>query len=278
MKNLKVFIRFCAIAIMVISCSDDDSVKDQIYEFISFQGDELSINENTTDDTPVVLKLLGYEPKQDITVNLTVINNNVQEGVDYTISTKTATIKKGEFTSEPIYISTIDNNVGVDAERSFTIGFESSSNPDLKFGVGLDNPENAELKVIIVDDECTDTVDIFNGALSNVTSYGTHSIVGSVGDSEVTIVGDLISYGPFSNAELKINLEPESSGATKGTATFPDYEAGTDSDGYEYQFRQIGEGTYDVCSRTIVIDFEVYWLSGGNWTYWYTSNNIITVQ
>ena len=261
------------------SCSDDDTIVDPVYEFIFFQKEGITVGEanGSMDPVPVTLKLLGYKAANPIQVTLSVQDNNVSEGVDYTISSKTLTFQPGSFLSDTVFISTIDNNQGVDYERSFTLNIESISNPNIKVGLGIEDPSRASLKVIIADDECSDTIEIYNDSLINQTTYDTHDIVGTLNGSDISVTGNLISYGPFSNAELTMTLTPESNGATTGTASFDDYYAGTDADGYEYQFRQVGVGTYDVCSGNILVNFEVYWLSGSNWVYWYTSYNNIKI-
>lgn len=281
MKKFKLLYILTALSSLLTSCgNDDDSAKDQIYEFVSFQKETITVNENTasTVPVPVAIKLLGYEPKEDITVNLSVTNTNVTEGEDYTLSRKTLTFKPGNFVSDTLYVSTIDNQQGTDLERSLTINIESISNPEIKIGLGIENPVNASLKVVIADDECSNTVAVFNSSLSNQNNKGTTTITSSVTNDLITLVGDIIVYTPFSNAKLELTLTPVSEGATRGTATFDDYDAGTDSDGYVYQFRQSGEGTYDVCSGEIIISFDVYYESGGAWVYWYTSNNKITIE
>ncbi|MCQ0112424.1 hypothetical protein SAMN04487906_2435 [Zhouia amylolytica] len=279
MKNLRLIIGLLGI-LVVLACSDDDTIKDPIFEFISFQNESVTINENggSIEPIPVVLKLMGYEPTEDIRVDLSVTNTNVEEGIDYELSSKSLIFKSGSFISDTLFVSTIDNEIGTDLERSFDIRIENISKPEIKVGLGIENPTNAVMKVVIADDECTETISVFDGALTNQTPWGTHDINGSVNGSVVTLVGNLITYSPFSNATLEVTLTPDLDGGTKGSATFDDFNAGTDSDGYEYQFRQVGSGSYDVCSGEIHIGFDVYYMSGGSWVYWYTTNNTITLQ
>jgi hypothetical protein len=275
------FLIALAVSILFLSCSDDDSTAaDPIFEFVSFQNETLTVNEYgaSVKHVPVVLSLLSYETSEDVTVTLGVTDTNVQEGMDYSLSSKSVVFKKGSFVSDTLYVSTIDNTIGTDEERSFQIHIESVSNPDIKIGLGIANPKKASLKVIIADDECTETIAVFNSAnLTNTTESGAHSITGTVNGDVVTLKGDLISYSAFPNAVLDVVLTPISTGATKGSASFDDFGAGTDNDGYVYQFRQIGEGAYDVCTGEITISFDVYYESGGAWVFWYTSNNVITI-
>ncbi|UNY97960.1 hypothetical protein MQE36_12795 [Zhouia spongiae] len=278
MKKNKLVYLLSIVCVLLQSCSDDDTVNDPVFEFISFQSETITVSENAAsiESVPVTLRLYGYEPKEAITVNLATINNNVEEGVDYSLSGKSITFKPGSFISDTLFVSTIDNASGSDSERSFSLNIESISNPDIKSGLGIENPSNASLKIVIADDECTRTIDVFNAAtLSNQNDKGTTTISSVLNGNVVTLTGDLMAYAPFSNATLDVTLIPASEGATKGEATFGIFDAGTDSSGYTYQFRQVGEGTYDVCSGEILIEFEVYWLEGEIWEYWYTSNNRI---
>ena len=80
--------------------------------------------------------------------------------------------------------------------------------------------------------------------------------------SIIKLTGDLIDYGPFSNASLSVTLTPDGAGSTKGKATFGEQETGTDADGYEYKFVEVGEGSYNVCSGTIDIEYEIYYMDG----------------
>ena len=86
----------------------------------------------------------------------------------------------------------------------------------------------------------------------------------------------MMGAGPFSNASLSVTLIPDGTGSTKGKATFGEQETGTDADGYEYKFVEVGEGSYDVCSGTINVEYEVYYMDGG-WTYWISGTNSFSV-
>ena len=94
--------------------------------------------------------------------------------------------------------------------------------------------------------------------------------------STIKLTGDLIDYGPFSNASLSVTLTPVSAGSTKGKASFGEQETGTDSDGYDYKFIEVGEGSFDVCSGTIAIEYDIYYMDGG-WVYWYSVTNVFSV-
>lgn len=275
MKNIKSLIALLSL-VTIISCSNDDSVEDTVYEFIAFQDESVTINEFEASLTPesIVIDLLGYEPKEDIVINLSVVENNAIEGVDYELSSKTIVVKKGNYSSEPLFVNTIDNLTGSLVDRSIDIVIESTSDANLNIGLGLDNPTHSFIKVNIADDECSNTIDIFNSSdIQNETPWGTFPAAGSVSGDVVSFQGDLIAYGPFPNALINITLTPLAPGATKGSATFDPHVAGTDNDGYVYAFSQVGEGTFDFCSGTVEVEYDVAYDSGGTWVYWYTISN-----
>lgn len=102
-------------------------------------------------------------------------------------------------------------------------------------------------------------------------------MVSTGADNRITLTGNLIDYSAFPNAELGINLVPTVEGATAGTASFEDYAAGTDNDGYVNEFRQNGAGSYNLCEGTITVSIDIYYESGGSWVFWYTSDNVFSV-
>jgi hypothetical protein len=191
-------------------------------------------------------------------------------------------IPAGSFVSEPILIKTIDNDAGTPLLRSFDLRITSVTKDNVKIGLGITEPKNAVITVNILDDECSETISIFNStSLVNTLDWGEGPIdkpvKGVVTGNDVKVTGDLIDYAPFSNAAITITLTPESDGATKGAASFGEQIAGTDSDGYEYKFIQTEEGTYDVCSGVINVAYRIYYMDNGNWVYWYSVSNAISV-
>lgn len=251
------------------------------YKYVSFLGKEVSVPETysvaNAAGYPIYLRYDGSTLKEDFTVNLKITPKFAVEGVDYSVATTSVLFKAGSIRSEPFYIKTIDDIINSPEDRSLEIAIESVSNSQINIGVGIVLQSNKLMTMKILDNECRTTIaQAFNSSsLTNKTGYGTHTISGAVSSNTVTLEGDLISYSAFPKAKLAIPLTPIAAGATTGKATFGIYDAGTDNDGYVYQFRQIGEGTYDVCSKTIKVDFKVYYKSGSSWVYWYTSNNTI---
>ena len=265
------------------SCDDDDNnVVDPIYEFVAFAGESsVSLNEatNSNDGFPITAKLLAFEPyTQDIDLTLEITGSNTQENTDFTVTPNTGVkIRAGKLVSDTIWIKTVDNAAGTDLARTFQIKIKTVSQSAVKIGLGLADPENAAITFTILDDECSSTTSIFNTTLSNkINGDATKSAEGVLTGSTVKLTGDLINYGTFSNASLSVILTPAGAGSTKGKATFGEQETGTDGDGYKYKFIEVGEGSYDVCSGSITVKYDVYYEDGG-WVFWYTVTNIFSV-
>ena len=280
MKIIKTVV-FLLFVLLNMGCEGNVEQYDfERYKFVSFIDEDVSVPETYTEDNgtayPIYLRYDGSVLAEDFTVSLKVTGVNAQEGVDYSVESTTVTFKAGEIKSDPFFVAMVDDLVNSSEDRSLDIIIESVSNPNIDIGVGIKNQSNKSLVLHILDNECSSTIDIFNST-DIVSSAGGHIVTGSVSGSVVTLTGNLIDYGPFPDAELGITLIPAVEGATAGDASFEDYDAGTDNDGYVYQFRQNGEGTYDVCAGKIQVDIDVYYDSGGTWVFWYTSTNIFTV-
>ncbi|HEX6226937.1 MAG TPA: hypothetical protein VFZ52_21110 [Chryseolinea sp.] len=274
----KIILASLLFAAGTISCDDDENpVVDPVYEFVAFAGEpSVNLNEfdNATDPFPLTAKLLAFDPySQDIDLALEVISSNAQEGTDFVVTPRDIVkIRAGKLVSDTIWIQTVDNDAGTANARTFQVKIKSVSEPDIKIGLGLADPENAAVTFNILDDECSLTTDIYNATLTNVINgTTTKSAEGIVTGNTIKVTGDLIDYGPL-NASLIITLTPAAAGSTKGKATFGEQETGTDSDGYEYKFVEIGEGSYDVCSGTIDVEYDIYY-KDGDWVHWYAVTN-----
>jgi len=281
MKTFKLIV--CLFLVFLNSACDEDvqNYDFEKYKFVSFIDEEVSLPETYSIDNvlgyPLYLQYDGSVLDEDFTVNLKFTESFAQKDVDYSIASTVVTFKAGEIRSEPFYIATIDDLLNSAEDRSLEIEIESVSNSNISIGVGVVNQSNKTFLLNLLDNECSETTSIFNSSAIN-NSAGGATVNGSVSGDIVTLVGNLISYGAFSNAELGITLTPEVAGATIGTVTFDAYDAGTDNDGYVYQFRQNGGGTYDVCAGEIKIKIDVYYISGGAWVFWKTTNNTFKIE
>jgi hypothetical protein len=264
----------------IFSCDDEETVQDPIYEFVSFAGDEsVSIGEaSSTDGYPLVVQLWAFKPyAQDITVTLGVTATNALKDVDFTVTpSDVVKIKAGKLTSDTVWVKTINNDDANELERTVDIKINSISQPDVKIGLGITEPSKGSIEFKIQDDECSgNPVCVFNTMLTNTIDGGTEKPASAVVDkinSTITVNGDLINYGTFSNATLKITLTPDSPGASTGTATFGEQETGTDGDGYAYKFIEVNTGSYNADAATIGIKYDIYYWDAG-WVYWYTVTN-----
>lgn len=282
MKIIKLIFPFLLI-LVTLGCEKEAEQYDfERYKFVSFLGKEVSISETYSIENeigyPVYLRYEGSALKEDFTVKLKITSKNAVEGVDYIAVSTTVLFKAGNI-SEPFYIKTIDDLILSTEDRSLEITIESVSNPKINIGVGIVNQSNKLVTVKILDNECTNTLDVFNSNnLKSTNSGGSVSTInGSLKGDTLALVGDLTFYSAFPSAKLNVLLTPVVTGATIGKATFNDFDAGTDNDGYEYQIRQVGEGTYDVCSGKINIEYDVYYISGGSWVYWENYNCVIII-
>ncbi|HYC87508.1 MAG TPA: hypothetical protein VEB86_19880 [Chryseosolibacter sp.] len=271
----------------LMACGEDEKLADPIYEFISFRGNpavDLNERDHSTEGFPFTLQLLAFKPyTRDIEITFEVTAVNAVESIDFEIvpSTKKIVLKAGTYTSDTLWIKTIDNNAGTELERTVEVAIKTVSETGIRIGLGIDEPRNAAVVARILDDECTSQPDIYGvNDLSNEIDWGsggTETVVsGSVNGSAITLTGDLIGYDPFANATLTITLTPDGAGAMNGSAMFGEFEAGEDSDGYFYKFIQSGTGTYDLCSGTITISYDIYWQDGPDWVYWYSVTNVIS--
>jgi hypothetical protein len=273
----------------IFSCDDEETVQDPIYEFISFGGDEqVNIGEATTEDGyPLIVQLWAFEPyQQDVTVTLGVTGTNAQSGVDFTITpSDQVKIKAGKLTSDTIWVKTINNDDANELERTVEVKINSVSLPDVKIGLGLKDPAKQSIKFKIQDDECSgNPICSFNQELANVVSAPDgawsedHTAVSVVDktNSTVTVTGNLIAYGTFSDAALTLTMTPASDGSSVGTATFGEQETGNDDDGYEYKFVEVGTGAYNATAGTIKVEYDIYYWDGG-WVYWYSVVNEFSV-
>lgn len=286
----KIFALISILFFVVFSCKEDETIVDPIFEFVSFKGNPtVNLNEltNSEEGFPLVVQLWAFTPyTEDITVTLQITGTNAASGVDFIVDPLTSVkIKAGKLVSDTVFIFTIDNAAGTNAERKFDVNIASVSKPDIKIGLGTESQKNKTISFTIVDDECSSTPVIFNGSLDNSLSWGYdgHTVgkwnetgvaltaSGSLQGNTVTVSGDLLYYDGFipGNVSLELTLTPNSPGATKGKATFGTHEVGVATDGYTYRLLEIGEGTFDVCSKTIKTKFDFQYDDGGTWVHYY---------
>lgn len=287
MKTFKLLLFFC-LGLLWASCEDEPELYDyEKYKYVSFIDTEISISETYSVDAvaegkeegfPLYLRYDGSVLEEDFTVELDIVENLAQEGVHYTVATKTVLFKAGSIKSEPLYITILDNLVNSDEDGILEFSIKSVSNPTINIGVGMTAQANKELTFNIQDNECDQELDIFNSeslSLNGKTIKGIFDGTNSI----LRLEGDLVDYGPLANTSLEMKMNPVEQGAKIGTISFDDYYAGTDTDGWEYTYVHGGEGTYDICSGQIKdVNVWIYYLSGGSWVYWYTATINIDLE
>jgi len=280
MKNLKI-IAYVSLLILAASCEQDAELYDFTkYKYVSFVDQAAEIAENYShqegneDGYPIYLQYDGSTLSEGFTVSLTITESGAQSGTDYSVETTTVSFEAGALLSSPFYLKPIDNLVTNEGDRKLMIEIESVSNPNINIGVGMVNQSNKSFSVTILDNECSETLSIFNSdALTFANNYETVTVKGTFDEANSTLKleGNLVAYGPLANTSLVVNLNPVEAGAKIGSVTFDDYNAGFDTDGYEYTYVQESEGTYDICAGSVNnIAFGIYYLSGGEWVYWYS--------
>ena len=270
----------------IFSCDDDEKAQDTIYEFISFAGDEqINLGEATDSDKgyPLVVQLWAFEPyTQDVTITLGIAEYNSEKDVDFTVTpSDNVKIKAGKLTSDTVWVKTINNDAANELERTFDVVIHSTSQPDVKIGLGITEPAKGSIKFKIQDDECSgNPICVFNQELNNTVSgpdgsWSEERTAVAVVDklnSVVTVTGDLIAYDKFFGATLTITLTPSTDGSSVGTATFGEQETGADTDGYAYKFVEVGTGSYNATTGVISVEYDIYYWDGA-WYYWYSVVN-----
>lgn len=282
MKKLIVLL-LCAVA---FACGEDGKIIDPVFEFVSIKGNEaanLNESSNSEEGYPIVVQLWAAQPySSDIDLTFQATGTNAASGTDFNLTSTTLKIRAGKLISDTLWITTVNNETASALERVVEVKLMAASESGIKIGLGITNPTNDAILFTIVDDECSTPLTIFNSALTNMINWGGGDIpkpaAGVLTGNQFSVTGDLIDYGTFPAASLTMTLTPEFTGATRGSATFGEFESGTDNDGYEYKFVQTGNGSYDVCAGTVSVAYDIYYLSGSAWAYWYSVTNVFFAE
>ena len=276
MKNLN-FWKYALLGlpmVMLFSCDTDDDYTSDVNVY--FADSALNMTEGDPEATNIPIQVFTIGDLQDnIQITYTIEGDGADRVSDE--SGGVITFEKG-FESYIGYLTlkTINNDDG-DGDAELTISL-SSSNPNIIFGLGPDN-DNSTLALTVIDDECTNQIDVFEGTLLCNASYGSETSLDTTLNGDVlTINGSFIGYSPLSDATLDLTLTQSSAGAVDGKVTFDAGPIGIGSGGYHYYLEQNGEGTYDACIGEIRFDCWIYYGNGdGNWYYWYGSSTVLTI-
>lgn len=272
-------ILLCAVA---FACGDDEKITDPVFEFVSIKGNEtanLNESSNSEEGYPIVIQLWAAKPySSDIDLTFLATGTNATAGTDFNLTTTTLKIRAGKLISDTLWITTVNNETASASARTVEVKLTAASQAGIKIGLGITNPTNDAILFTIVDDECSTPLTIFNASLTNSVSGTPKPATGVLTGNQLSVTGNLIDYGAFPSASITMTLTPEFSGATRGSATFGEFESGTDNDGYEYKFVQTGNGSYDVCAGTVSIAYDVLYKDGSSWTYWYSVTNVFSAN
>jgi hypothetical protein len=286
-RNYIIVLLGCAV---LFACSkDDDGSKfnDEVLEFVFFEKAEYIMNELTNsvsgNEIELQVQMLAAPRSQDVLVSIALTGENVQEGVDYEIvSTENIIIIPAGATSssDGFKLRTINNNTSTIDERKIFVSITTVSDAGLNIGERPTDPEKARVAVTINDDECSDTLAIFNNALwefagSNTVYYSDYAggFTTSVNGDVVTITGDIANYEV--GISIMGTLVPTSAAPTTGTIVYDPSTVGNDGT-YDYRWVMAEAGSYDICARTIELSTTIQYIDINGpdptaWVDWYTS-------
>ncbi|PQJ20804.1 hypothetical protein [Tenacibaculum sp. SG-28] len=278
------------ISTIFVTCSNNDeeiTVEDTVLEFVFFERSSFTANEmiNSTAGNEIILQaqMLSYPRNEDVVVTLNVTGENVEEGVDFEILSpnRTITIPAGEAnSSEGFILRTINNDIVNTNARSIIVSIVSVSDAQLNIGERPTDPEKAKVTIEVKDDDeaCSDEYDVFGG--ENLTStisitetdgsfdpYDfSYSVTTSLNGDKLTLTGDIID---FFEADLTVQMIPDTNDVTVGTVSFTEQDLGVHSDGYQYRLVQVQEGTFDACMGTMTIYYDLEYEDSGDWYFYY---------
>jgi hypothetical protein len=267
---MKKIIYIILMLFFITSCNEKDMEYNDINwdstKFVVFSNTELSVNELVYDPIEIVAV---YAASGDIT-NLSVpftINSSAVEGVNYTIvDNKTSfNFSNGNLT-DSIFIMPIDD-IEASGDKILTLSLNSS---EVNIGYPGPNSLNSELVLTIIDNDCPYTLD----ELAQATWAGTDNASGDEGpnDSQIemaydgtTFTMEGIAYGWLTGGywdEVVVDSYPVvvDFNTTTSTFTFDLQDLctttwnGSPQPGYSIS----GSGSYDSCSSTMTISYDLY--------------------
>jgi hypothetical protein len=286
-RNCIIVLLGCAVLFACSSDDDGSKFEDEVLEFVFFENAEYLMNELTNsvpgDEIELQVQMLAAPRNQDILVSLNVTGENTQEGIDYEIvSTENIIIIPAGATSsaDGFRLRTINNNASTTDERKIFVSITTVSDADLRIGERPTDPEKSEATVTITDDECSDTIAIFNNAIwefegSNTVYYSDYagSFTTRVNGDIITITGDIANYDV--GISIMGTLVPNSEAPTTGAIVYEPSTIGND-DTYDYRWVMGEAGSFDICGKTIELSTTIQYIDINGpdptaWVDWYTS-------
>jgi hypothetical protein len=225
--------------------------------------------------------MLANPRAEDIVLTLSLTNENAEQGVDYDVvsESNTIVIPAGLTRStDGFKLKTINNNASSVDERKIFVTITAVSDSAFNIGERPTDPENAQATVNISDDECSDTIALFNNAEwtfagSNTVYYSDYSgsFVTTLNGDQLTITGDIANYDL--GITLTATLVPNPDEPTTGTIIYNESTVESE-EGYDYRWLMAEEGTYDICGRTIELSTLIQYTDFDDpsiWVDWYVS-------
>ena len=286
--TIKNYLSIVLSCLVLFTCSNDDdntTIKDDVLEFVFFENSQYAMNElaNSTEGNELELQveMLAYPRTEDVELTLSVSNDNTEEGVDYEIvsESNTIVIPAGQTRSTNGFkLRTINNNASSVDERKILVTITAVSDGAFTIGERPTDPENAIATVSISDDECSDTIALFNNAEwtfagSNTVYYSDYSgsFVTTLEGDQLTIIGDIANYDL--GITITATLIPNPDEPTTGTIIYNESTIGSEPD-YDYRWLMAEEGRYDICGRTMELSTLIQYTDFDDpsiWVDWYVS-------
>jgi hypothetical protein len=286
--TIKNYLSIVLSCLLLFTCSNDDdntAIKDDVLEFVFFENSQYAMNElaNSTPGNEIELQveMLANPRAEDIVLTLSLTNENAEQGVDYDVvsESNTIVIPAGLTRStDGFKLKTINNNASSVDERKIFVTITAVSDSAFNIGERPTDPENAQATVNISDDECSDTIALFNNAEwtfagSNTVYYSDYSgsFVTTLNGDQLTITGDIANYDL--GITLTATLVPNPDEPTTGTIIYNESTVESE-EGYDYRWLMAEEGTYDICGRTIELSTLIQYTDFDDpsiWVDWYVS-------
>jgi len=254
----------------VTSCNEKDMEYNNINwdstKFVVFSSNELSVNELVYEPIEIVALYAATGDISNISVPFT-INSTAVEGVDYTIvDNKTSFNFSNGNLSDSIFIMPIDD-LDPSGDKVLTIALNSS-----EVSIGYPGPSalNSELVLTIVDNDCPYTLQ----ELGDASWSGTDNASGSQGPNAsqietaydgTTFTMEGIGYGWITNTnywdEVIVDSYPVVVDFNTTTGTFTidlqDLCTTTWNGAPQAPYSVQGSGSYDSCSETMTISYDI---------------------
>lgn len=242
MKNIiKSFIIFAAVALVLNSCGDPEPI---IYDgplFVSFTGGTSGHYFVQEGNTPFPVQVGIPSPvANDVTVQIELISATGEEGTQFDLPSS-VTIRAGEVISAVPVKGYFEHLAG----RKDTISFQLVGDEVANFDTAY---------TLILQQFCTFDINTFTGPYScDEEGYGVYEVNFTI---DTTRANAILNDNFWNYAAPGQKLQYVFTGDFDQVVIIPEQEF-TFGDGYVGSV--VGQGTYDGCSGTMVVDYLVNW-------------------